>query len=52
MVPAGNVDTTPDPPSVLIANAQATLGLAQGMDGHQLVQWLTAAYSASKCTNC
>ena len=36
-----NVKTTPDPPSVPMANAQATPGEAQGMDGHQLVQWLT-----------
>ena len=32
---------TPDPPSVLMVTAQGIPGLAQGMDGHQLVQWLT-----------
>ena len=41
LVPPGNVETTPDPPSMPMANAQVTPGLAQGMDGHQLVQWLT-----------
>ena len=40
-MPAGNVEATADLPSVPMANAQATLGLAQGRDGHQLVQWLT-----------
>ena len=33
LAPAGNVD----PPSVPMANAQAV----SGMDGHELVQWLT-----------
>ena len=40
LVPAGNVETTPDLPSVPMANAQAPPGKAQGMDGHQFVQWL------------
>ena len=40
-VPTGSVATTPDPPSVPLANAQAAPGETHGMDGHQLVQWLT-----------
>ena len=41
LVRAGNVEITPDPPSMPMANAQATLGTVNGMDGHQLVQWFT-----------
>ena len=41
LVPTGSVATTPDPPSVLLANAQVTPSDAQGTDGHQLDQWIT-----------
>ena len=42
LVLAGNVTTTPDPPSVPMANAQATLGSALVMDGQQLVCYAVA----------
>ena len=42
-MPAGSVETTPDPPSVPQANAQIAFVETHGMDGHQLVQWFTAS---------
>ena len=44
------LETTYDSPLVPMANAHATRGLAQGIDGHQLVQWLTVQASDMTCT--
>ena len=49
LVLAGNVETTPETPSVTLANAQATPAETHGMDGDQLIQWLTVQVGDVTC---